>query len=572
MRNKTQLFVVALLLMVPFAMQVHAQSLQAVVAGSSAMWQEAGQGLADIAHGQPNCVWTTTKSIAFVTDSRLTTNNTEYGDLWIVWTPGTLGCANPDATSKVYAYISLDSTVGNRCLFAQPQCKVTVGASAGTAGAGKLKDLVTGETNLPAGILTAVDQQPVTIAATDVLPADAKFATDRALKACGPFAYYSLAGGGTAPASQFTGFGYGAAAGAKVGAQQIKSSVSGTFNIVEFSLTGADPFNTTLTVNQHYVTPVGAQPVLVIANKASGSGLANSNIKNVNHGLLADILTGRAIFAEDMIPQAGVSTGLNPMKVYVREFLSGTYLTMEHNIVASKAYQDSQEYGNCTVGTYNTGILNPMVMTKTVNGQTGSRNRVVGTGQMIDTVAGNVNGFGYAFWSKGNFSGKANLKYLTVDGVDPLFATYNSNLVAPGTIPGTTDDTSTGGALLQSVSLENVANGGYPIWSMLRLVSYSDHRTVAQDIAAAAQNAISPNQPDFIKASAMKVFRSHFGPVGISFPSNSGANTPSNGTCNSAAYPEAGGDVGGQVFTFQSDYDYCVSQGTSKTGRIGMRN
>ncbi len=44
---------------------------------------------------------------------------------------------------------------------------------------------------------------------------------------------------------------------------------------------------------------------------------------------------------------------------------------------------------------------------------------------MVKTVGNNPDGFGYSFWGYGNFTTGnlvANLKYLTVNGVDPLYA------------------------------------------------------------------------------------------------------------------------------------------------------
>jgi hypothetical protein len=398
--------------------------------------------------------------------------------------------------------------------------------------------------------------------------------------------YYDLAGGTRVPSTQFTGYGYGAsgaAADQKQGAQQIKSAVSGAaFNIIQFNLVGTDPF-TGAALSPYYITPVGAQPVLVIAN-TTGAGLSKAGVTNVTRSELADILTGKGIFAEALIPQNPVTTGLHPMKVFIREFLSGTYLTMEHNVVGTKGYSGTQEYAvvggvggyNCTSGTYNTGIMNPLSSARTIRGLTGTVQRVIGTGEMVNTVAANADGLGYAFWSKGNFKGKAGLKYLTVEGVDPLFETYSANPVAAGVIPGTTADTSCSGATCASygsVTLQNVANGGYPIWSMVRFVSFAGGQAAAQAMAAAAQSAVTADQPDFVKASDMKVFRSHFAPMTVDFNNawvgHYPANTPSNGVCNTAQLPEAGGDAGGMVYTLQAESDFCTINNSN--GRTGMR-
>jgi hypothetical protein len=136
---------------------------------------------------------------------------------------------------------------------------------------------------------------------------------------------------------------------------------------------------------------------------------------------------------------------------------------------------------------------------------------------------------------------------------------------------------------MNQVTLQNVANGSYPIWSMLRLVSTSTSGlTAAQTLASAAQTQVTfgsgATQPDFVPYSQMKVFRAHYLPLGTAAFSYGPA--ASDGVCGASAPAEAGGDVGGEVFTLQAGADYCVLKGNynassgvsfTNTAAIGVR-
>jgi hypothetical protein len=166
---------------------------------------------------------------------------------------------------------------------------------------------------------------------------------------------------------------------------------------------------------------------------------------------------------------------------------------------------------------------------------------------------------GYAFWSAGNFSAAqpGTAKYLTVDGVDPIQETWSDGLVP-----------TSGNDLLGNVSLSHVKDGTYPIWSILRLVTDNSGVafTAAGKLQTAAANFLSPSQPDFVPLSQMAVVRSHFAPPGVSFPNNSG--NPSNGDPGKTV--EAGGDVAGLAYSYQTDGAYNIDNGQS-TGNIGHR-
>jgi hypothetical protein len=545
MRITKSLLLVALAVM-PLAMTSNAQVLQANIAGSSAQFLEAGQGIGPI--GTPgNCAWTNGSSTNnLLTDQRVAApGNTDGGKLWVVWTPGSTGtCAAPSADSQVYTYLSTDSTVGNRCLFAQPSCTLGTLSAAGAAGANALTGVT--DTPLPAGVLSAFNNQPVTIAATDVLPADAKFATVSALASCAPL--------GTG--SQFSGYGYGPG---PIGTD-IKSSFDGTsFHVIDFNIFGNDPITNTAVPSTVFITPVGASPELVVVNtqNANPTGFGDPAVKNINRTTLMLFQSGLAVRTADVLNQAwaGSSATYYGVTALLREPLSGTYRTMEHSIPNNKEFYKGQESYNCGTGTTYIPVLsNPLNLTRTVGTTTGTRKRVIGTGQMVTELTSVQDSIGYAFWSAANFAGKSNIKYLTVDGVDPILDTYSN-----GTIP------QSGNGLLPSVTLSHVKDGSYGIWSMLRLVSTSSAaQTVAQTIASAEQGMVSfgsgATQPDFVPASQLNVFRGHYAPAGVNF--NSG-NVASTGACGKA---EAGGDVGGVVFTNQAGLDYCVLKGSTTNG------
>ncbi len=177
-------------------------------------------------------------------------------------------------------------------------------------------------------------------------------------------------------------------------------------------------------------------------------------------------------------------------------------------------------------------------------------------------------GLAYALWSDPTFArtyqpSTSHARYVTIDGVDPLEDHYGPI----GSMPAGTIPTRSNG-LLANVTLSNVQDGSYPIWSLLRLVDIGAAPGLPA-LVAEAQNFVSfgspTAKPDFIPLSSstfpalnLGVLRSHFAPPGQIL-------TPSNGT---SFVPEAGGDVGGIVYTILGDEAYCVdfAIGTGQTG------
>ena len=557
-----------------------AQTPQAVVVGSSALATEAGQATILSSSIGATCVYTRSGSAAAPTTSASAldgrtgvpaASSTDYGNLYITWTPGGSGCASPDATVKIWTYLSTDSTVGVRCFFANPKCTLQFGWAAGSAPAGsnRLQTGITStitETALPSGIQTALAGQPFTAAATDIRPEDAKFATVRALTACGT---------PVTPNSQYLGLGY--ATSGNVGSQIqsfFATASSAPFNVLNFNVFGTDPF-TSAAIPAFKVVDAGAAPIVVVVNPGLTGGFGSLLVQNISRNTLAGYLDGTYGHTNDVIPQVFANSG-NATTVIIREPLSGTYNTMEYNVANRVDYTGSQDVGvnavnaaaagqavpvlNCaggvTGGLVNLNPLNESIIR--ASGTTSKRQRAIGTGEELAEVRLINDSLGYGFWSAGNFGGfsGANGKYLTVDGVDPIQEVWQGGLIPTA-----------GNGQIGNVTLANVKNGSYPIWSKLRFVTSSTD-TFTATLVNAAQNFLSPTQPDFVPVSSLFVLRSHFAPPTVAF---SGTNVPANGGnaagCTTA---EIGGDVGGQVLSAQADGAYCKDNLLS-TGQTGLR-
>jgi hypothetical protein len=318
--------------------------------------------------------------------------------------------------------------------------------------------------------------------------------------------------------------------------------------------------------------------LVVAVSSDTTNGLGQSSITDISSANLAKLLDGTYSEAS----QVG-GTGSDPIYVFIREPLSGTYNTMEYTVANTTVNQTSQDVGlgltlnpnqpvnqrNCTVtspwpvpsGTTSTVLNNPLVFT---TGSGGGRYRAIGTGNELKVAeyyanaSGLTNNLAYGFWSVANYNGytAANLgsltaKYLKVDGVDPLISSSSHSASNKGVIPTPT----TNNANMPYVDLGHVADGTYPIWSLLRLATTTTSATsAANTLASAVQEFVTFGQttsrPDFVPLADMTVVRSHFAPPGVTFPPS---DTPNNGNLNgNGCGTEAGGDVGGVVLTIPS--------------------
>jgi hypothetical protein len=601
MKMKQALIAVAAVLVFAAARNAYATNptnINIAISGSSAIWLELGQASALT---QP-CVWDDLNEgkDATLTDTRPSPSKTDTGHLWITWTTAGGSCGAPDSGYSVNIFVNADSTIGNRCYLASPRCLLTLSSTDSYAG-----DCVvdatgaTCETTLPGFMVTLINTAQSSTgvsmngAATDIRPEDAAFATERALTPCGNVVSGQYLGlGYQTSGSPTTGIGT-----TITGSSFQGSGTGGTFNVLAFNLTGRDPILTSNTLPAFpTIIEVGAVPIVVFVNPHNASGFGSLQISNVDSGVLAGYLDGSFRSTSDMIP-GNVSTAGSPANVFVREPLSGTYNTMEYNIVNTLGNQSSQDVGvwaKAVNGTNPAGGGDPFYDCTATGGfvaenpladidpnSTAERARAIGTGNMVkavtaETTTASYDNLGYAFWSVANFAPgsfspvlASNAKYLTVDGIDPLRDTW-----VDGLIPQTSN------GLVSDVTLSHVRDGSYPIWSFLRVYGDNDPalQTLVNSAYAFELGLGLPSQPDFIPVSsstvgAMGLVRSHFTPPGTPpwpDPELIACGAPSNGNSLGSESAECGGDVGGIVYTQQADGDWAGNN-TSSSGITGRR-
>ncbi len=450
-------------------------------------------------------IWTQ-KSGASGIDSRSASIPAETGNIWIVWN---------NAQTAVCSYLSVDSVIGQQLFFAVPRATLSIPSSATTTPGANLIPTKTDASALPTAIYNLLNNQTFNAAPSDIRPEDALFEENRVLAPLDTVHY--------------NGLGYGPGPIGTV----IQSSQS-TKNVtpVAYAITGTDPI-TQETVPPYKTTNVGAQVVMFFVNTtdtaAGGFGSSSGGVavfQNVPRFVLADMLNGNLTRTRDMAAQAGLpSIGAH---VFLREPTSGTFTTTEFTIPRSLEIGSTQELN------VNPAVDNPLDISYPSGG---TRQRVVGTGEMVATVGAVPDSLGYAFWSTTNFSNvTSTTKYLTVDGVDPLFPTY---LESNGAFPTCT------APCPGLIPFTNVVNGGYPAWNILRVVTGMPIPPGVSTLISQAEANAENVTPDFLPLTALQVFRSHYLQSGIA---------AKNGLI--AGHPESGGDVGGAVFTDQADLDF----------------
>ena len=366
---------------------------------------------------------------------------------------------------------------------------------------------------------------------------------------------------------------------------------------------------------------VGGQAMLVLVNKndTSTDGFGATTFNNINRPDLARVFTGGATRTRDVI--GGTTLGSKYLTALVREPLSGTFNTYEFQVTRTLEWNHTQEdltnsggsiiasgigiaapsgWTN-TNGTSTTG--NPLDWKKTSTG--GLKVRVIGTGEMVSTLdtngltdpSGNAltNQIGYTFFSFGNVKpAVSTTKYLLVDGVDPLFdgaAGTNQNPGGEGSGLLPTCSAPCAGA----VTLTNIANGSYPIWNFLRVITSGPlggytvsgnqitgcvaGATVCQMVLASSVSFASI--PDLVPISKMDAFRSHSvfaagGSPAVTFPAHNGYKHYSVGVTSTpcgfapvtgaAVQYECGSDVGGGRYLIQQELDYNTDTAAELVG------
>jgi hypothetical protein len=582
-RIKSIFAVLVLAAMAGFVPQAQAQTLKVVIAGSSALWQTLAlgaynNGTSIISGGGTTFHYTSGTNFNLV-DTRSTTPTVDNGATWIVW-----DSASP---ANVWAFVKVDSVVGNRCYFAAPKCTlVTNGAFPAVGSQIKVWPDGSADTLPPSAIQSVfATGTHTTVAATDIRPEDAAFAACRVNSALGA----SVAGGSASdgldglgynvnnPSGQCPVYAAGTAQAKGVGNAIVSGypahAATDVANVLAFNLNGKDPITNTTLPSAYAVTAVGATPIVFVIERDKGQ---LTNLKNATEQQLQQAFSGANCDAS-----AFSSSFSGPIHIFLREPLSGTYNTAESNV-----FRYPTVYPNPVVGTSqetNVGTNNPLAgQSGTCVSGSGSRYRAIGTGEEVKSVQNSgvagvyptqIDGIGYTFFSYGNVSSianNANYGYITLNGIDPIFAAYGAGTsIDPGQPAG--NGVLPAQANLPSVctsgfpcpensiwgngfSFPNLRNGTYRAWSLLRLVSTGTPSTNAIALAKASNKYVVINTPDYVPAAAvtgevglngttiaelgLKLLRSHY-------QQKDGNNVllgkaPAN-------TPEVGGDMGGMI-------------------------
>jgi hypothetical protein len=527
----------------------------------------------------------------------------EPGSIWVVWAQTSSG-----QPLVVCAYLTVDSIVGDRLFFSQHTSTVNGAQSNGTlllnpgsaGGACKVPllqdDGATCNTNpitagnaLPAVIQQSLNGFAFNAVFTDIRPEDAQFANGRAQ--CSPAnSAVTCMGYGPTPVGTAIQSSYSLTGGVQTSAQVVQFNVLPGFQ---------DPISLYIIPNNKTIG-IGADPVMIFVNNsdtsAGGFGTLYGSGGNTQSHTLALVFSGLLGLTTDVTGSLGISG--QPLKVIIREPTSGTYNTFEWQVPRAKGTDFAQETnlafspgvaGNdCTSSftpspasaTYalppasNLGCVDPLYR----SGPNGSsRTRAIGGSEMVKAVnanpgspAVNPDSIGYNFWSFSNFTNTGevaypNLRYLTVDGVDPLGVPGGYN----GKLPICTGFANLGTLSCPAITLANVKNGAYRIWNVIHADTYTTlpnsnflSPAAVPALIQATQDQSVSTVSDFVPlifcsnascsstSTGLPVFRSHY--------FVSGANQ-ANGTNGEA---EAGGDMLGAIFNRQSDIDFLTNTGT----------
>ena len=528
-RMKSALAVLLLAAIGGLAPKAQGQTVKIMIAGSSAMWQ--ATALAAYNHRvvsgvDTTCLTGATPPCFHYTGKGFNLNDTrpklkggatlvDSNTIWIVWDSHLNSSSQP--APNVWAYIKVDSVVGDRCYFAHPRCNV--GLSGGfPAAAGSISSTLWGDnssdTTPPLNVqalFEAAAGVPVSAAATDIRPEDGLFAMCRAnsaLDTANPTAplglgYNSNNASGACPTTNDLAHLVGA---------DIGSAVStATAHVADFNISGTDPFSGQA-IPAFTTISVGAAPIIFVGHVTPGSPL--SSVTNVTDSQLQSVFSGQGTTANPGCDAINLGGSSGPLDVFLREPLSGTYNTTEYNVMLYPDFSGtSQETGVTPSG-------NPAVLNQACAGGVGVRKRGVGSGDVtgaVSTDAGDA--ITYTFFSYGNVNAlkdSASFRYFTLNGVDPIFHKYVGTAggtaldpgqpnASVGEIPGAADVCSGAGFPCAEnkiwnggLSFPNLRSGQYRAWSILRLVSDGTALAVAKTLAAASQGFADGNTPDFV--------------------------------------------------------------------------
>jgi len=556
--------VFAVLLMAAIASivpQAQAQAnVKVMISGASGSWAAVAVGTfkgGDCPTGSlPGCAHYTNKAFN-LNDTRPVSKGgatqTDVGTIWIVWDNTT---NDPTCASQcnVWAYLKVDSIVGMRCFFAQPQCNISVNPF--PAPTQEISSAVWGADTTPPLPIQALftTGSLVNAGASEVRPEDALFGTCRV---------NSALGGGN---DGLNGLGYGINASgvcptvrdlAHLQGSNLQSSYPGstsTAHVLAFNLFGTDPF-TGIPIPKPQTINLGVEPVVMLTARQGA-------LANVTDVTLPQIQT--AFSGDDCSGDVFAGGLASPINIYQREPLSGTMNTFEYTgaryprnasgnyFLQPSGHSGSQE--NLIGGANPAGAI-------PCRAGGGHKYRPVGNGEEIKFVQNSqslfsVDGIGYSFFSYGNVSSladSANYAYLTVNGVDPLWQVagpkYDPAQPGSGTqqLPSAADlPASCGGAFpcpetamwKGQLSFPNVRSGAYPMWCIVRLVAGGTALANVRSLVSSAQSSAVNVTPDFIPFArsgsdpGFALMRSHYTQGGIA-PRNSPL--------------ELGGDEGGCI-------------------------
>src|SRR5208337_1701289 len=306
--------------------------------------------------------WTSASNVINVTDNRVSPSNVDAGTIWIVW--------NSTAT-KVWSYAKVDSVVGVRCYFAQPQCVVS-GTLANLQGNGsqQISSVLWGaDTALPSNVQALFTNGLSTnVAATIVRPEDAAFITCRVNSILGAGSY------GGAASDGLDGLGYNAVnasgvcpangLGQSSGAYQgtpIKSGYPGstaTANVLAFNISGVDPISGTK-IPVFTVVNVGAAPLVFLIERNEGE---LTSLTNATPTQLQQAFSGNNCDASAFGLPAGA------INIFLNEAISG-----QGNVAEANVFRGPTVYTGSGAGAVlglsqesNVGANNPLA------GQTGT--------------------------------------------------------------------------------------------------------------------------------------------------------------------------------------------------------
>lgn len=411
----------------------------------------------------------TAKNAGYVHDNRGASVNDELGNIWVVWsTSGT--------TVDIWAYLSVDSTVGVRAFESAPRASLTFPTPLPAPG-----NIVTtwddnsADVALNTGVQAALSGAKFTAAFTDIRPEDALYATNHLLSGvttCAGTPIESAVTGSTAKATP-----------------------------VKFALTGDDPCSKTTATVPFVTVPVGAAPIVFLVNSSdTATGhLGNSAVKNISSADATELFDGAVCDASLFGGSASV-----PVTAWLREGLSGTMNTANWSV-----FGGAQENGVTT---------NPLNQKCTSGG--GARKRGIGTGEIVSSVSGTVaDQAGYIFFSYEAVNGKSNLKYVTLNGIDPFTGTYTT-----GALPTCLTGSAIKCTITPNESFSTLRSGKYSAWSIYRAISDDTNVANLKALVAKSQTVagVGTGVPDFVPFSpvcganassdekGLDVYREHF--------------------------------------------------------------